>query len=68
MEENEFWLKFWTVLAVVVIVITSATYYYHKNESILRMEAWVKCVEAGGQPISQPMLGTEIITFTCLRK
>lgn len=68
MEENEFWLKFWTLVAIVLVAVVGSLYYYSKHEATLRMEAWIKCVEVGGQPVSQPMLGTQSLTFTCVRK
>lgn len=68
MEENEFWLKFWTLFTIVLVVLICSIYYGFKHHQTLRAEAWNNCVSAGGQPMSQPMIGTSDTTFTCVRK
>lgn len=68
MDENEYWLKFWVLFTIAFLSIVGSVYYSIKHRYTLQMESWNTCVEAGGQPISQPMLGTQTLTFTCLRK
>lgn len=63
-----FWINLWRIVATVIITLVLAITIAMHYDSVRRQEAWIKCVELGGQPISQPMLGTEIPTFTCIRK
>ena len=65
--EYKFWLGFWAILAVVVMSVALCTLVYNMSYNVRYFEAWNACVEAGGQPINQTMLGTEINTFTCVR-
>lgn len=66
--EGEFWIKFWTLVTVVLVTVIVTLFMYSKHESTLKMEAWNNCVSAGGQPMSQPILGSQSTTFTCVRK
>lgn len=66
--ENKFWLGTWSLVALVAITVAISTLVYNMSYNVKYFEAWNTCVEAGGQPINQTMLGTEINTFTCVRK
>jgi hypothetical protein len=65
--EYKFWLGFWAIIGAAVIVLIISTVIYNMSYNIKYFEAWNNCVTAGGQPINQTMLGTEINTFTCVR-
>lgn len=66
--ENQFWLGLWKIVGSVVttIVITIAIYSYMHN--IQYYKSWNMCIEVGGQPTDQTMLGSNDKTFTCVRK
>jgi LPS O-antigen subunit length determinant protein (WzzB/FepE family) len=66
--ENKFWLGFWTIIAFVLVVFAVSALIYNMSYNVKYFEAWKTCVEAGGQPINQTMLGTQTNTFTCVRK
>ncbi len=65
--ENKFWLGLWSLMAFVLVSFAVTALIYNMSYNVRYFEAWNKCVEAGGQPINQTMLGTEINTFTCVR-
>lgn len=66
--ENKFWLGCWSLVALVVITVAISTLVYNMSYNVRYFEAWNNCVESGGQPINQTMLGTQTNTFTCARK
>jgi hypothetical protein len=67
-DEYKFWLGTWLLLAVVALAVIIGTVMYNMSYNVKYFEAWNICVEAGGQPINQTMLGTDHNTFTCVRK
>jgi hypothetical protein len=66
--ENKFWLGLYSLLAIVAMTALIGTFMYNMSYNVKYFEAWNICVEAGGQPINQTMLGTDLNTFTCVRK
>ena len=75
MEKNEpmdrhgvFWINLWRTAGAVFVIFVITVSVYNYADNVLRHESWQKCVEVGGQPINQPMMGKESTTFTCIRK
>ena len=66
--ENKFWIWLYSLFAVVALAVIIGTVMYNMSYNVKYFEAWNTCVEAGGQPINQTMLGSDLNTFTCVRK
>lgn len=66
-KEGLFWIRFWSIIAstIVSLAIIISVWNHYNNERYTKM--WIECVNAGGQPVSQPMMGSEARTFTCVR-
>ena len=67
-EDGIFWVNVWRTVGAVIVALAVIIAVFHHNNNERRTKAWIACVEANGQPLSQPMVGTGAITFTCVRK
>lgn len=66
--EGIFWVNIWRTVAAVLITVVVVVALFHHFDNERRTKQWIACVEAGGQPISQPLVGIAGSTFTCIRK
>lgn len=66
-KEGIFWIKWWSITASVFVtcLLIVAVWNHFNSERYTMM--WIDCVGAGGQPIYQPMVGSNSTTFTCVR-
>lgn len=68
MEENKFWVDFWKIIGTVfvmsVFIVTMGTMVANYRW----YQSWNMCVEAGGQPKQEPLVGMNSTAFTCVRK
>lgn len=66
-EEYRMYNTFWFLAAMCFVAVVAAIAIYEHNHNIMYYEAWNKCVDVGGQPTEQTILGSEHRTFTCVR-
>ena len=66
-KEGIFWVRVWSIVAttLVSLALIIAVWNHYNNARYAKM--WTDCVNAGGQPLSEPMLGRDGSTFTCKR-
>lgn len=65
--EGVFWINLWRTIGAVFIGFVAILSVYNHYDGIRYTEMWNNCVNAGGQPTRQPMMGSESTTFTCVR-
>ncbi len=67
MDENKFWFEFWkiigTVFVATVFIISMAIMIHNYRW----YQSWNNCVEAGGQPKQESMVGMNSTALTCVR-
>lgn len=66
--EGMFWIRFWSNISTVVVLIAVIVAVWNHYNNIRYTEMWNNCVNAGGQPLYQPILGRDSATFTCERQ
>jgi len=66
--EDKSWIYFVALLVLGFTVLVSGIVIYNIKHDKLYYSAWNGCVNNGGQPTEQTMLGSEVRTFTCIRK
>lgn len=67
-KEGIFWIRLWSTVGTVIVSLALIIAVWNHYNNIRYAEMWNNCVNAGGQPISKPMLGSEAKTFTCERQ
>jgi hypothetical protein len=66
--ENKFWINLWSIVGTVMISLAMIIAVWNHYDNERRLNAWLACVEIGGQPINEAVIGSTISTFTCIRK
>lgn len=66
MDDNTFWINLWRTVATTFILFCAIIGVYNYTSDVKYYEAWNNCVDSGGQPVRQTMMGSESITFTCI--
>ena len=66
--DGKFWISLWALGAAVVITTVTSITLFHHFDNIRRMEGWMACVNAGGQPIDQQFYGNNLTSFTCIKR
>lgn len=66
-KEGQFWVRFWCIIASMIVSLALIIAVWNHYNNIRYAEMWNNCVNAGGQPLSEPMIGTTSVTFTCKR-
>ena len=67
-KEGIFWIRLWSIIGSVIVSIVLIFAVWNHYNNIRYTEMWNNCVNAGGQPISKPMVGSVAKTFTCERQ
>jgi len=62
-----FWTTVWKTVSTVIISLAVIIAVFNHYDGMRYSEMWNNCVNAGGQPTRQPMIGSESTTFTCVR-
>jgi len=66
--EYQFWTSFWKIFGLVFVISFISVVSFIANNNHQWYSAWNKCVEAGGQPIEQSLVGRNDSSITCIRK
>lgn len=66
-KEGIFWIGLWSTVGIVIVSLALIIAVWNHYNNIRYTEMWNNCVNAGGQPLYQPMLGRDNATFTCVR-
>ena len=67
-EENKFWIDFWKIVGTVVVMTVFITTIGIMIHNYRWHQSWNNCVEAGGQPVEQSLVGLRDSALTCVRK
>lgn len=66
-KEGIFWVRVWSIVATTLVSLALIIAVWNHYNNIRYTEMWNNCVNAGGQPISEPMIGRDNLSFTCKR-
>jgi len=67
-EQNKFWFNIWKITGIVVVTTFLIISVWASFSSQRWYSAWNKCVELGGQPVQQTLVGSNYAELTCVRK
>lgn len=65
---EKFWISFWKVIGTVFVMTVGITALSTVANNYRWYQSWNMCVEAGGQPKQESLVGTSNSALTCVRK
>lgn len=68
MDENKFWFEFWKVIGTVFVMTVGIVALSIMVHNYRWYQSWNMCVEAGGQPKQESLVGSSNSALTCVRK
>lgn len=65
---EKFWIDFWKVIGTVFVMTVGIIALSIMVHNYRWYQSWNNCVEAGGQPKQESLVGMNSTALTCVRK